>query len=132
MEQKSQKHLKTGKIGENLAVQYLKKNKFKILALNYWKPCGEIDIIALKGENIHFVEVKTVTRHTLGVKIDDDYEPEDNVHLWKRQRLSRVIRVYLQERGIGEDSDWQVDLVLVYVNNEGVLLKLDYLEDIVL
>jgi putative endonuclease len=148
MEQNSQKHLKTGQIGEDLAVQYLKDEDFKVLDRNYWKPYGEIDIVAIKAGNVHFVEVKTVTRdhfdacpnkflpeQKLG-RVNrgtfDDYEPEDNLHLWKRQRLGRVVMVYLSEKGMGEDSDWQVDLLSVYVNSEGKLLKIEVLEDIIL
>lgn len=134
MEQNSQKHLKIGRIGEDFAVKYLKSGGSKILNRNYWKPCGELDVIAKKGGIVHFVEVKTVTRSSFDVNrgTSGDYEPEGNVHLWKRQRLGRVIQVYLQEKGIGEDSDWQVDLLSVYVDTHGKLLKIEVLEDIIL
>jgi len=147
MEQNSQKHLKIGRIGEDLAVKDLKSRGFKILDQNYWKPYGEIDIVAKKNDIIHFVEVKTVTRDYFNVNLQkfsegklrqvnrgtfDDYEPEDNMHLWKRQRLGRVIQSYQQEKGMGEDSDWQCDLVSVYVDSKSNLLKLEYLEDIIL
>ena len=49
---------KVGEIGENVASEYLKKKGFKILERNYWKKWGELDIIAQKGDVIHFVEVK--------------------------------------------------------------------------
>jgi putative endonuclease len=134
MEQNSKKHLKTGQIGEDLAVQHLKTQGFKILDRNYWKPYGEIDIVAKKDCTLHFVEVKTVIREYIGVNRGtfDDYEPEDNMHLWKKQRLSRAIQTYLSEKRIGEDSDWQCDVISVYVDEEHNLLKLDYLEDIIL
>lgn len=125
------KHLKIGRIGEDLAVSFLKKEKYRIMDRNYWKPYGEIDIVAQKGGITHFVEVKTVS----GVNHEtyDSYGPEDNMHLWKRQRLARVIRAYLNEKGEGEDSDWQSDLISVYVNREtGDLAKIEYLEDILL
>lgn len=134
MEQNSQKHLKTGQMGEDLAVKYLKAENFRILDRNFWKPYGEIDIVAKKNDIIHFVEVKTVTRAVGYVNrgTNDAYEPEDNMHLWKRQRLGRVIRSYLQEGGIGEDSDWQIDVAAVYLDGDGDLLKIDWLEDIIL
>ncbi len=148
MEQKPDKHLKTGQLGENMAVKHLNNLGFKILGRNYWKPYGEIDIVAYRGNCIHFVEVKTVTRSVVSLKPTkfsqeerleqvnyetlDQYEPEDNMHLWKRQRLSRVIEAYLQEKGGGEDSDWQVDLLSVYLDEEGNLMKIDCLEDIIL
>ena len=49
-----------GEIGENVAEEYLKKNKYKILERNYKKPRGEIDIIAKQDKKIIFFEVKTI------------------------------------------------------------------------
>ena len=48
-----------GDIGEKFTERYLKKNGYKILERNYRQKCGEIDIIAQKGEYIIFTEVKT-------------------------------------------------------------------------
>ena len=51
--------IKTGNYGENLAVEYLIKKGFEIIARNYrYKRC-EIDIIARKENWTIFVEVKT-------------------------------------------------------------------------
>lgn len=134
MEHYSNKHLKTGVIGEKFAVQHLQKNGFKILDRNYWKPFGEIDIVASKGGIVYFVEVKAITKDWGDVNrgTSDDYEPEDHMHLWKRQRLARAIIVYLNERGIGEDSDWQCDLLCVYLDGDHNLLKIECLEDVIL
>ena len=52
----------TGDKGEAYAAKYLKKHKYKIIARNYKKPYGEIDIIAENKEVIAFVEVKTEKR----------------------------------------------------------------------
>lgn len=48
-----------GAAGENLVSEYLQKDGFKIVARNYTKRYGEIDIIAQKGEVLAFIEVKT-------------------------------------------------------------------------
>lgn len=122
----------TGKAGENHAEVFLKKHSYRILERNYWKKWGEIDIVADRDGVIHFVEVKTVSRETVLEEGSDTYAPEDNIHPWKRQRLARVIETYLLERRIGEDRDWQVDSLAVYVNKEGRVLKVDQLEDIIL
>lgn len=47
-----------GDMGENIAEKYLEKHGFEILAKNFRVHGGEVDIVAKKGENIHFVEVK--------------------------------------------------------------------------
>ena len=51
----------TAVIGEDIAVNYLKKKGYKIIERNFRKGYGEIDIIALKKNVLVFVEVKTRT-----------------------------------------------------------------------
>ena len=50
---------KVGRTGETMAVRFLKKKGYKIVAQNYTTPLGEIDIIATDRKRIAFVEVKT-------------------------------------------------------------------------
>ena len=112
---------KIGQIGEDLGCMFLKKRGFEIVDRNYWKPWGEIDIVAQKGNDLRFVEVKTVVRDFI---TPDDYEPEDNLHPWKRKRLRRIIETYLLDKDLDDEIDWQVDALFVYVNKEGNLLKI--------
>ena len=116
-----------GQKGEDEAVKYLKDKRFYILDRNYRKPWGELDIVAKKGSQIYFVEVKTVTRENF---LPDFYEPEDNIHPWKIKRLSRAIGTYLLEKKIDDETEWQIDSISVYLNNRGEVLKIDHLEDI--
>ena len=48
-----------GKVGEDAVCGYLEEHGYKILARNYRKKGGEIDIIAQDGDTAVFVEVKT-------------------------------------------------------------------------
>jgi len=124
---------KVGKIGEDFACKYFEKQGYLIKDRNYLKPWGEIDIVAQKGSDLRFVEVKTVTRETIGHQgssFADDYEPEDNIHPWKLKRLGRAIETYLLEKRISDDIDWQLDAISVYVNPAGELLNIEVLEDI--
>ncbi len=124
---KTEKQL-TGDVGENLAAMFLMKHNFTIIGRNYRKKWGEIDVIAKKGNEIRFVEVKTVIRDFIK---EGDYEASDNVHPWKLKRLSRAIQTYLLENKINEDEiDWQLDVISVYLNGRGETLKIDWLEDV--
>ena len=122
---------KIGQVGEEIAVKFLKKSGFTIIARNYRQPWGELDIVAKKGNDLRFVEVKTVTvpggviRETA-----DGYEPEDNIHPWKLKRLVRTIQTFLLQNEEYEDCDWQLDALAVYLGQNQEVLKIEHLEDI--
>ena len=118
-----------GVIGEDIAVKFLKSKKFTILHRNYLKPYGEIDIVCVKDEIVHFVEVKTVSQITSKLATDSS-RPEDNVHSKKLARISRVIEVYIEEHGI--ELDWQLDVVAVSLNHLKKTASIRLLSDIVI
>ncbi|MBU0612356.1 YraN family protein [Patescibacteria group bacterium] len=126
---------KIGEIGENIAVRFLMKHGFLIKDRNYTKKWGEIDIIAEKGSKLHFVEVKSVSRNQISDvsrETLDSYKPEDNVHPWKMKRLSRTIQTYLLSEKIPDEKEWQVDLLLVYLNLKDKKARVKTISDIVL
>lgn len=55
-----------GTIGEKIAEEYLKRKKYKIICKNFYTKKGEIDIIAQKGKEFVFVEVKTRSNYEYG------------------------------------------------------------------
>ncbi|HWA32013.1 MAG TPA: YraN family protein [Candidatus Paceibacterota bacterium] len=126
---------KIGEIGENIAAKFLIKNGFSILDRNYTKKWGEIDIISEKDNKIYFIEVKSVARETLENVIHetgDYYRAEDNMHPWKLKRLSRTIQTYLLSKNIPEDKEWQVDLLVIYLDLKNKKAKVKVVSDIVL
>jgi putative endonuclease len=127
---------KIGDAGEEIACTFLMKRGFVIVERNYLKKWGEIDIIARKGQKLHFVEVKTVSRviyPNLGSRETSWYRPEDNLHPWKLERLARVIQTYLLGYGRGSrETDWQFDVITVYLDSRVGESKVEYLEDIIL
>ena len=48
-----------GKSGENQAIEMLQNAGMKVIERNFRSKFGEIDIIALDGETVVFIEVKT-------------------------------------------------------------------------
>ncbi|MCB4791740.1 MAG: YraN family protein [Elusimicrobia bacterium] len=59
-----------GNLGEEKAVQYLTKNKYKILERNYRSNFGEVDIIAKENEDLVFIEVKLRRTNEFGLPIE--------------------------------------------------------------
>ncbi|MDP1677529.1 MAG: YraN family protein [Bacteroidota bacterium] len=99
-----------GKIGEDVAVNYLKQNGYEILEQNYYYNHGEIDIVAKDGKVLVFVEVKSRRSVRFG-------EPEESVTPKKQELLRRTAEGYVIEKNIGE-IDCRFDVVSV-VMNEG-------------
>ena len=59
-------HLEKGRWGEQIAVDYLKKQGYRILETNYRYKRTEIDIIAVHHGVLSFVEVKARTNYQYG------------------------------------------------------------------
>ncbi len=118
------KHNEIGKMGEGLAVKFLRDKGFDVFMRNFWAPYGEIDIIALKSGITHFVEVKTVSCEN-GV---DSFEnrAEENVTREKLQKLSRVIQVYINKEKVDK---WQFDVCAVYISLENKKANIRFLEN---
>lgn len=73
---------KLGKIGEDIAVTYLRKQGYTILQRNFKARYGEIDIICVKDKILVFVEVKTRTTDQFGA-------PEEAV---TKRKLREVVQ----------------------------------------
>lgn len=133
---------KIGKIGEDSACIYLESKGYRIIERNYLKKWGEIDIVTMKNKKIHFIEVKSVSRDlSVNVTHDlpagrqeqgDSYRAEDNMHPWKLQRLGRAVQSYLLDRDVSDETEWQFDVVTVYVDMNKRLSRVFLLEDVVL
>src|SRR3989338_7516962 len=128
---------KIGQIGENIAVKFLVKHGFSILDRNYTKKWGEIDIIAEKSNKIYFIEVKSVSSFDIAQDVPhetskDIYRPEENVHPWKMKRMARTIQTYLLSKRIPEEKEWQVDLLVVYLDLKNKKARVKVVKDIIL
>ena len=95
-----------GKVGERIAVNFLKSRGYKILHTNWTCYAGEIDIVAYKGR-LTFVEVKSAYSGLCS--------PCEMFNYRKRKNLSRSIKNYLvKEISSKKDfPEWQVDLICI-------------------
>ncbi|MEN9647960.1 MAG: hypothetical protein RLY57_764 [Candidatus Parcubacteria bacterium] len=114
---------KIGNKGEDVVVCDLEKKGYTIIARNYLKKWGEIDIIATKNAILHFVEVKTVTKK-------GEWKPEENIHTDKLRRMARTIETFLAENGDRVPDEWHCDVACVYVEKDHT--QIEYIEDIVI
>ena len=129
---KSEKR-KIGDIGEGIACKYLVRKGYVVLERNYWKPWGEIDIIAEKDRILTFVEVKSVSLPTgRQVSRESDYRPEENLYPAKLRRLHRAIQTYLLDHKVPETKQWQIDLACVRIDFTAKKGRVELLENIVL
>lgn len=118
-----------GERGEALAANYLVLNGYRLIVSNFKVPVGrnskgvsvtgEIDIIALDGEILCFIEVKT--------RRSDEYTPIlTNVDNRKQRQITRTARVYRRIFGI-RDLQYRYDVVSVlmpkHTNPEIELVK---------
>ena len=76
--------------GENLACDALSRQGYAILARRYRTRIGEIDIVAMDGPTLVFVEVKTRTSEEFGA-------PAEAVTRRKQRRIVTMARWYLSE-----------------------------------
>lgn len=84
----------TGARGEDAAVAYLERIGMTVVARNWQCKFGEIDIVALDGEALVIVEVKTRRTESMGTA-------EDAVSPTKQKRLRRLAEAYAATAGIG-------------------------------
>ncbi len=63
---KGQRKTALGRKGEDLAAAFLQRQGYGILARNYRRRYGEIDIVAEEGDTLVFVEVKTRKSNRFG------------------------------------------------------------------
>jgi len=102
-----------GKIGEEIAVKFLKKKGYKILDRNcvfkilgtFQK--GEIDIVAKKRDLFCFVEVKTIKNPKIEIL------PEEKVNFSKRKKLILSAQSWMIKNKIPLDSKWQIDIISI-------------------
>jgi putative endonuclease len=91
----SNETINLGRRGENLSVEFLKKQGYKIMERNYRCSIGEVDIIAKEKNVLCFVEVKTRKTEEYGL-------PEEAIDWHKQRKLAKVALTYLKEKKINK------------------------------
>ena len=99
-----------GTRGEIIAANYLKKKGYKIIARNYRNKIGEIDLIALDGEVLVFVEVKTRISKAFG-------DPLEAINLTKQEKIHRIATLFLMNNNLME-KPFRFDAISILGDSE--------------
>jgi putative endonuclease len=94
---------RVGQWGEDAAAAYLRTHGYEILGHNLRTPYGEIDLLARRGNQTIFVEVKARTTASMG-------HPEIAVSHRKQAHMIACAEHYAQQSGI---DHWQIDVIAV-------------------
>lgn len=107
-----------GRTGEDLAARFLEKKGYRLVLSNFKAPIGrnsrgvqvtgEIDVIALDGDCLCFVEVKTRSS-------DEMISPLAAINLKKQRQIIRTARVYRKVFRL-ENVKFRYDAVSVVLN----------------
>ncbi len=107
---------KKGETGEKLAKEFLEKLGYKIIAANFRKKCGEIDIIADKSQNnIYFIEVKSRFQNNFGI-------PLEAVNSKKMNKIAKVSELFLLEYPETPKSINYAIISIEYLSNSSIKL----------
>jgi putative endonuclease len=111
-------HNELGKLGEELAVDFLQQNGYDILETNWIFQKAEVDIIAQKENTLAIVEVKTRSSIDFGL-------PQDFVKPKKIQLLVKAVNEYV----VQNELDVEVRFDIIAIHKEGNQLNIEHLED---
>ena len=111
-------HNDLGKLGEELAVDFLQQNGYEILETNWVFQKAEIDIIAQKGTILAVVEVKTRSSIEFGL-------PQDFVKPKKIQLLVKAINEYV----IANDLDVEVRFDIIAIHKDVKEFSIEHIEE---
>ena len=112
-----------GQYGENLAAEFLRKRGFEILDRNIKESYKELDIVALRDNEIVFVEVKTRARFAYG-------DASDAMSRKKSSNLRRAVAMYLNDCKRKYYSV-RIDLVAIDINRKEKTAKVRWYKDVV-
>ena len=108
--------LPLGRRGERAAEKYLKRNGYRIVARNFRAAGAEIDLVAMDGDVLVFVEVKTRRGIDAGA-------PEEAVDERKQRQIRRAAELFAM-RYREDEIEMRFDIVAVDASGERLEIEL--------
>ena len=117
-----------GKLGEDIAVKYLKKRGYRVLDRNFefrvnGKKRGELDIIVRKHKIISFIEVKTLDNK------EQTFTPEHKVDFKKKNNIVKTAEFWLLKNKIPLESKYQIDIIAIRLDFQTKKAKVSHFFD---
>jgi len=112
-----------GRLGENIAAQYLSEKGYTILARNFRTPYGEIDMICHREHLLIFIEVKARTSRTFGY-------PEDSINSSKQAHMRASAEYYIGEHPECS-NDCEFDVISVEITQNGKEQRIMHFENVI-
>ena len=113
----------TGARGEKLALDYLRRSKYKIRETNFRCSHGEIDIVAEDHDYLVFVEVRTRSGPGFGT-------PEESITHAKKRKLISLALSYIQSHD-HLPPFWRIDVIAVELDRDGKAHRIELIENAV-
>jgi putative endonuclease len=110
-----------GRAGENAAAEYLGRLGYVLMECNWRCRLGEIDLIAMDGNTLVFIEVRSRTNPTRYGTAIEAVTPR------KCRQVREVATVYLKQRG-GAPQSLRFDVVAVTFLGDGYPPEIQHLQ----
>jgi putative endonuclease len=111
-----------GKIGEEMAIHYLKGLGYQIRVTNFRCKLGEIDIIAEDQKIIVFIEVRTRKSETFGPAYNSVTYP-------KQQQVKKVALYYISQNNL-VNTQFRFDVIGIYLpNSKSEKPRIDHIQN---
>ncbi len=113
-----------GDLGEEIAKKFLANKGYEIIARNYYAGRrGEVDLIAIAGINIIFVEVKTrtKTKFSVGLEAVDGY---------KLKKWYWSAEDFIMKNPVYENHHWRFDVVEIFLDWECRRAKVKWIKEV--
>lgn len=112
------KRSEVGAWGEAIAAKRLAEQGYTVLARNWRKGHGELDIIAERAGVITFVEVRTRRSDAFGT-------PEESITPRKRAKLIETAQAYLDVNDL-LDAQWQIDMIAIDLDARNTVQRYEH------
>jgi len=114
-------HLEVGKMGEDIARRFLEKQGHKIIEQNYRTKYAEIDLVAKKGNDLVFIEVRTKIGENFGT-------PEETINYDKKRKLLRNALAYVSRKKW--KGPYRIDAICIVLKSDYSVERLNHYENI--